>query len=165
MTRNHITSSFSAISEIPYSGPQSALAKGRSVISMNNALNQPGEFRIEISGWGLDNFFFAERTDLHWNSDGEKYVQLHRALPEGAIVFIRLLASEPGMGSVPVAYRAEAVLPMDCNGRCQMRLAQLRPRLKESLARKTASNVAEDSQKVCNVQEFEIELQHEEILQ
>jgi hypothetical protein len=132
---------------------------------MSDAINQPGEFRIEISGWGLDNSFFAERTDLLWTSDGEKQVQLHRALPEGAIVFIRLLASEPCTGSVPVAYRVEGILPMDCNGRCQMRLAQLRPRLKESLAGKTASNVTEDSRRVCNVQEFEIELQHEEILQ
>jgi hypothetical protein len=132
---------------------------------MSDAINQPGEFRIEISGWGLDNSFFAERTDLLWTSDGEKQVQLHRALPEGAIVFIRLLASEPCTGSVPVAYRVEGILPMDCNGRCQMRLAQLRPRLKESLAGKTASNVTEDSRMVCNVQEFEIELQHEEILQ
>jgi hypothetical protein len=132
---------------------------------MSDAINQPGEFRIEISGWGLDNSFFAERTDLLWTSDGEKQVQLHRALPEGAIVFIRLLASEPGTGSVPVAYRVEGILPMDCNGRCQMRLAQLRPRSKESLAGKTASNVTEDSRRVCNVRDFEIELQHEEILQ
>ena len=132
---------------------------------MNDAINCPGEFRIEISGWGLDNGFFAEKTELHWTADGEKHVQLHRALPEGAIVFIRLLASEPATGSVPVAYRVEGVMPMDRNGRCQMRLAQMRPRSKESLARKTASNVAEDSQRVCNVQEFEGELQHEEILQ
>jgi len=132
---------------------------------MSDAINCPGEFRIEISGWGLDNGFFAERTELRWTTDGEKHVQLHRALPEGAIVFLRLLASEPTSGSVPVAYRVEGVLPMDCSGRCQMRLAQLRPRLKESLARKTASKLAEDSQRVCNVQEFEGELQHEEILQ
>jgi hypothetical protein len=132
---------------------------------MNESLNCPGEFRIEVSGWGLDNGFFAERTDLHWTSGGEKHVQLHRALPEGAIIFIRLLASEPSCGSVPVAYRVEGVLPMDCNGRCQMKLAQLPQRSKESLTGKTASNVAEDSQRVCNVQEFEIKLQHEEILQ
>lgn len=132
---------------------------------MSDAKNQPGEYRIEISGWGLDNGFFAERTDLHWTSYGEKYVQLHRALPDGAIVFIRLLSSEPAIGTVPVAYRVEGVLPMDSNGRCKMRLAQLRPRLKESLGGKFASNVAEDSQRVCNVREFEIELQHEEILQ
>ena len=132
---------------------------------MGNSFTSPGDYRIEISGWGLDNNFFAERTDLLWTADGEKLVQLHRALPEGAIVFIRLLASEPSSGSVPVAYQIQDAVPMDCNGRCQIRLAQLRPRSKESLAVKFASNVSEDSQRVCNVQEFEIELQHEEILQ
>jgi hypothetical protein len=131
---------------------------------MSQSFNRPDDFRIEISGWGLDNSFFAERTDLLWTSDGEKHVQLHRALPEGAIVFVRLLASEPSSGSVPVAYRVEGVVPMDCNGRCQMRLAQLRPRLKESRAEENASNSSEDPKRVCDVQEFEEQLQHEEIL-
>ena len=132
---------------------------------MGNSFNIPGDYRIEISGWGLDNSFFAERTDLLWGADGEKQVQLHRALPEGAIVFIRLLDSEPSRGSVPVAYRIQDVVPMDCNGRCHMRLARLHPRSKESLAGKPASNGLEDSQRVCDVQEFKAELQHEEILQ
>jgi hypothetical protein len=54
---------------------------------------------------------------------------------------------------------------MDRNGRCQIRLAQLHPRSKESLAWKNASNGSEDRRRVCDVQEFELELQHEEILQ
>ena len=131
---------------------------------MSKSFNCPGDFRIEISGWGLDNSFFAERTDLLWTADGEKHVQLHRALPEGAVVFIRLLASEPSSGSVPVAYRVEDVVPMDRNGRCQMRLSQLRPRSKESLVQENASNLAEDRQRVCDVLAFENELQDEEIL-
>jgi hypothetical protein len=132
---------------------------------MSNSCDCPGDFRIEISGWGLDNSFFVERANLSWTADGEKHVQLHRALPEGAMVFIRLLASEPASGSVPVAYRVEGVVPMDCNGRCQMSLTQLRSRSKESLTGENASNRAEDSQTVCDVREFEGELQHEEILQ
>jgi hypothetical protein len=147
------------------SGPSSALDRGRSVISMGNSFNSSGDYRIEISGWGLDNSFFAERTDLLWTAEGEKQVQLHRALPEGAIVFVRLLASEPSSGSVPVAYQVQSVVPMDRNGRCQIRLAQLHPRSKESLAWKNASNGSEDRRRVCDVQEFELELQHEEILQ
>jgi hypothetical protein len=132
---------------------------------MSKPFQCPDDFRIEISGWGLDNSFFAERTDLHWTAGGEKHVQLHHTLPEGAIVFIRLLASEPTSGSVPVAYRVQGVMPMDCNGRCQMRLEQLRPQLQESLARKSASNVLEDLRKVRDVQELKSESQHEEILQ
>jgi hypothetical protein len=134
-------------------------------MAMSNSFNCPDDFRIEISGWGLDNSFFVERTDLLWTSNGEKHVQLHRALPDGAVVFIRLLASEPSSGSVPVAYRVQGVVPMDCNGRCQMRLEQLRPKSKESPAWKNASNVSEDSERACDVREFGSELQREEILQ
>ena len=132
---------------------------------MSNSFDGPDDYRIEISGWGMDNSFFAERTDLMWSADGEKQVQLHRALPEGAMVFIRLLGSEPSNGTVPVAYQIQRVSPMDRNGRCRMSLAQLHPQSKESLDGKNASNDSEDSQRVCNVQEFERELQHEEILQ
>lgn len=132
---------------------------------MGNSFDYPGDYRIEISGWGLDNSFFVERTDLQWTTDGEKRVQLRRTLQEEAVVFVRLLSDEPSSGSLPVAYQVESVEPMDRNGRCQMRLAQLHPRSKESLARESASKDSEGSRRVCNVQEFELELQHEEILQ
>jgi hypothetical protein len=145
-------------------GPSSAIGQGRRLISMVNSFDCPDDYRIEISGWGLDNSFFAERTDLLWTTDGEKQVQLHRALPEGAIVFIRLLGTEPSCGTVPVAYLIQSVSPMDRNGRCRMRLAKLHPRSKESLDGKNASNNSEDSQRVCNVQEVVARLQHEEIL-
>jgi hypothetical protein len=132
---------------------------------MGNSFDYPGDYRIEISGWGLDNSFFVERTDLLWTTGGEKRVQLRRTLQEEAVVFVRLLSDEPSSGSLPVAYQVESVEPMDRNGRCQMRLAQLHPRSKESLARESASKDSEGSRRVCNVQEFELELQHEEILQ
>jgi hypothetical protein len=147
-----------------HSGPSSALDRCRSVISMGYSYSSSREYRIEISGWGLDNSFFAERADLLWTTQGEKQVQLHRALPEGAIVFIRLLSSGPSSGSVPVAYQVQDVLPMDCSGRCQMRLTQLHPRSKESQTGKTASDTLEDLRRVCDAQELEVELQHEEIL-
>jgi len=132
---------------------------------MSQFSNYEEDFRIELSGWGLDNDFFAERTDLQWTADGEKQVQLHRTLQEGTIVFVRLLSSEDFRGSVPVAYRVEGVMPMDCNGRCQVKLAQQHPRAKESSGGKVASNGAEGSKRACDVQEFEGKLRREEILQ
>ena len=54
----------------------------------------PGNYRIEVSGWGLDAHLFVEETDLLWSQSGEKQMLLHRALPEGAIIFVRLLAPE-----------------------------------------------------------------------
>ena len=132
---------------------------------MGNSFDTSGDNRIEISGWGLDNSFFAERTDSLWTPDGEKYVQLHCALPEGAMVFIRLLASESSREFVPVAYQVQGVGPMDGNGRYRMKLKQFHPRSKESLLGKSASNQSEDSGRVSDTREAGMELQHEEILQ
>ncbi len=131
---------------------------------MADSFHSSQDYRIEVSGWGLDNNFFAERTELRWNADGEKRVQLRRALPEGAMVFIRLLASEPSGGSVPVAYQVREVGPMDCAGYCQMTLARLHPRSKESIEPKPASKVLEDLERRCEAKKGENDWQHEEVL-
>jgi hypothetical protein len=131
---------------------------------MRNSFHSYGDYRIEISGWGLDNSFFAERTELIWTAGDEKQVQLRRELPEGAMVFVRLLSSQPSWNTVPVAYRVRDVLPMDCNGRCQMRLTQLHPQAKESPAGRNASKGVEDSQSACNRIEAETNVALEEIL-
>lgn len=120
---------------------------------MGNSFNDPGDYRIEISGWGLDNSFFVERTDLLWTSEGGKQVQLRRALREGTVVFIRLLASEQANDSVPIAYEVREVVPMDRNGRCQIQLERLHPRGKESSERKSASKLSEDAKRERNVHE------------
>jgi hypothetical protein len=146
-------------------GMWSALGKCMDEILAGNSFNAPGDYRIEISGWGVDNSFFVERTNLRWTAGSEKEVQLHHALPEGAMVFIRLLAPEPSNGSVPVAYQVRDVLPMDSHGRCRMRLVQMRPRSRESLTVKHASNKQEDLRTVCDTKEVETGLQHKEILQ
>ena len=132
---------------------------------VGDSFNAAGDYRIEISGWAVDNSFFVERTDLLWTANGEKRVQLHRELPEGTMVFIRLLAPESSIGSVPVAYQVRDITPMDSRGKCQMRLLRLHPRSKESSAAKHASNGAEDSQRVCDTKKDETALQREEILQ
>ncbi len=131
---------------------------------MGNSFNSSSDYRIEISGWGLDDNFFTERTELLWTADGEKRVQLHRALGEGAVVFVRLLASEPSTGTVPVAYRVREIVPMDCNGRCQMRLARLHPRWKESPAVEKASKSLGDENRACDAMESGRKLQFEETL-
>ena len=132
---------------------------------MGDSFKSRGDYAVEISGWGLDHSFFAERTDLQWTEDGEKQVHLHRALSEGATVFVRLLSSEPSCGSVPVAYQARNVVPMDRNGRCQMQLVQLHPRPRQSFPRPDASNdlgasreFERDSGVSCHTSEIELEL-------
>jgi hypothetical protein len=117
--------------------------------SMNNAMNHPGNYRIEVSGWGFDNTFFVENTELLWSEGGGKYVRLHRTLPQGTIIFIRLLAHESASGSLPVAYGIESAKPMDSNSQCEMRLLQLRPRIKAPIEGVAASYVTEDLRRAC----------------
>jgi hypothetical protein len=97
---------------------------------MTNTFNSPGTYRIEVSGWGLDNCFFDEKTELLWSQTGDKYVLLHRTLVEGAMIFVRLLDLESKKSSVPVSFQVKAARAMDCNGQCEMRLEQLAPRIK-----------------------------------
>jgi hypothetical protein len=138
-----------------------------------NSFNAPGDYHIEISGWGVDNSFFVERSNLQWTAEGEKRVHLHRAIPEGAMVFVRLLTrelcnqpcNESSNRSVPVAYRVQRVLPIDSQGGSWMSLVQLHPRCRESLVGKGASNISEDSRDQCEAINFEVGLQCEEIFQ
>ena len=116
---------------------------------MGNTLNYPGNYRIEVSGWGLDNIFFVEKTDLLWSQSGGKQVRLHHALPDGTIIFVRLVAPQSMNGSIPVAYQVEGIKPMDSNGQCEMRLLQLCPRKKAPIEGGTASYSVEDLLNTC----------------
>jgi hypothetical protein len=132
---------------------------------MGNSFNRPGDYRIEISGWGLDNCFFVERTELLWDADGGKQVCLHRTLKEGNMVFVRLLPWEPNTTTVPVAYEVQSVTPMDRDGKCRVSLAQMRPRLQESRRPVYASKFAGDSKRARDVQEESVaDTKHEEVL-
>ena len=147
-------------------GPRSAIdASGSTVTTMGDELNYPGNYRIEVSGWGLDNTFFVETTDLLWSQSGCKQVRLHRTLLEGTVVFVRLLAARSISRSVPVPYRVEDIKPMDTNGQCEMGLLQLRPRLKAPIERATASYAVEDLASQCEPRESSIPPELEEILQ
>ena len=116
---------------------------------MGDTLNYPGKYRIEVSGWGLDNTFFVEKTDLLWSQAGGTQVRLHRALPEGTIIFVRLVAPESLNRPIPVAYQVEGIKPMDSNGQCEMRLLQLCPRTKAPIEGGTASYSVEDLLNTC----------------
>jgi|SRR5215472_19042957 len=132
---------------------------------MNAFHRSSGGYRVDVSGWGLDHSFFAESTDLLWTTTGDKRLNLHRALPEGAVVFVRLLNPESSNHCVPVPYRVEGIEPMDCNGRCQMKLRQVSRRSKESLLRESASNELREAQETSGHTQEEELLQTEEVLQ
>ena len=132
---------------------------------MADKFNSPGNYRIEVSGWGLDGGFFVEKTELHWSPSGVKQVLLHRALPKGAMIFLRLLSSESMEGSVPVAHEVNGVQPMDCDGRCEMQIQQVHPRSKAPYTGGSASYIPEDSFSAREPRESSIQLEPEEILQ
>jgi hypothetical protein len=137
---------------------------------MADKFNSPGDYRIEVSGWGLDGGFFVEKTDLHWSPSGVKQLALHRTLPAEAMIFVRLLASESMDGSVPVAYQVNSIQPMDCSGRCEMQIQQVHPRSKAPSSKApntgaSASYIPEDSFTACEPRDSSIQLEPEEILQ
>ncbi len=87
-------------------------------------------YRIEISGWDLDENFFVERTQLEWSEERGKRVQLHRPLRNGAAVFVRLLTPAASFQSFPIAYQAERLPSEQPDGTWEYRLVQLQPRVK-----------------------------------
>src|ERR1700674_5720340 len=112
---------------------------------MGEAGTLAGNYRIEVSGWGLNDAFFVEPTNLHWTGRGERKLMLHHALAEGAVIFVRLMAPENSHGSVPVAYQVEGVQPTNSIGLCEMRLRRLHSRSKAHTWDRIASLSAEYS--------------------
>jgi hypothetical protein len=121
-------------------------------------------YRIEISGWGLNNIFFVEKTDLLWTEGDEKKLQLHHALPDGAIVFLRLIAPEASYNSAPVAYQVGNVQPMNPAGLCEMRLLQLHPRSRARARSEGASQPTECSSNPHEPKENSTHREPEEVL-
>jgi hypothetical protein len=131
---------------------------------MRDASSFSDNYRIEVSGWGLNDVFFVETTDLHWTEGGDKKLLLHRSLPEGAIVFVRLISPETSYASVPVAYRVETVQPMNSLGLCGMRLLQLHPRSRAHARAELASSSMKHSSKCHEPKESSFQPEHEEVL-
>ena len=123
-----------------------------------------GNYRIEVSGWGLNDAYFVEKTELQWTEGADKKLLLRRAVPEGAMIFVRLMAPENSFGSVPVAYQVESVQPMNSIGLCEMRLLRLHPRSRANVRREIASPSPECSSKTYEPKESSPQPELEEVL-
>jgi hypothetical protein len=137
------------------------------MVKMEEATKLSGNYWVEVSGWGLDTSFFVEKTDLYWGPNGDKKVSLRHMVPEGTIVFVRLLSPDAVNGALPVAYRVAEIQAMNCNGLCETILVQLHPRKKAPLTEKLASYAVEDSRSknTCEPEENSAQMAPEEILQ
>jgi hypothetical protein len=68
----------------------------------------PAIYRVETSGWDVDENFFVEKTDLEW-AEEEKTIHLQHPVRKGTVVFVRLMGNEASENAFPVAYQAAAV--------------------------------------------------------
>jgi hypothetical protein len=84
-----------------------------------------GSCGVEASGWDAGANFFVEKTALGVSANGEE-IRLRRSLPEGALVFLRLLHT--GGDNFPIAYRVTQVDERGPDGRSCVRISPLRRR-------------------------------------
>jgi hypothetical protein len=131
---------------------------------MVDTANLSGNYRIEVSGWGLNDAFFVEKTELQWTEGADKKLLLRHAVPEGAVIFVRLMAPENSFGSVPVAYQVESVQPTNPFGLCEMSLLRLHPRSRAHSGRQIASSSGECSSKTHEPKESSPQPELEEVL-
>lgn len=84
-------------------------------------------YRVEVSGWDIHRAFFVENSDLEWSEEAGKRLTLSHALPDGAVIFLRLLQPMGAERSHPVAYQAELVSHTEA-GQLHVRLKPIRSR-------------------------------------
>jgi hypothetical protein len=85
-------------------------------------------FRVEVSGWDKHQSFFVEKSELRWSEQSGKQITLSSAIPDGAVVFLRLLPSLGADRSESVAYQTE-FLQTTLDGRHRFRLHSVHPRV------------------------------------
>jgi len=84
-------------------------------------------FRVEVSGWDENEIFFVEKSDLAWDNFAGKHISLQHMLPDGAMVFLRMLQPNTLRQSPPLAYQVEFI-GCDLEGQHQFRLNPVHPR-------------------------------------
>lgn len=64
-------------------------------------------YRVEVSGWDRSQAFFVEKAELEWSEGCGKQVLLSHAIPDGAVIFLRLVPYFSVDRSDPVPYETE----------------------------------------------------------
>jgi len=84
-------------------------------------------YRVEVSGWDLNEQFFVERTALEWGQGAHRTVLIRQRVRQGALVFIRLLERATEARNFPVAYRARQIVERENGALFEMALSQVWP--------------------------------------
>ena len=87
-------------------------------------------YRVEVSGWDKSQTFFVEKSELEWSEESGKQVTLSNAVPDGAVVFLRLIQPLTTDRSQSVPYETE-FLSVTPDGQNQFRLHPVSPRVVE----------------------------------
>ena len=87
-------------------------------------------YRVEVSGWDKSQTFFVEKSELEWSEESGKQVTLSSAVPDGAVVFLRLIQPLTTDRSQSVPYETE-FLSVTPDGQNQFRLHPVSPRVVE----------------------------------
>jgi hypothetical protein len=82
---------------------------------------------VEVSGWDEDELFFVEKSELACDNLAGKSISLRRTLPNGSLVFLRLLNSHTSRSSTPIAFEAHFI-GRDARGLNQFSLLPAHPR-------------------------------------
>ena len=84
-------------------------------------------YRVEISGWDVNEQFFVERVGLEWGQGEHKKVLLRKRVRPGALIFIRLLDNSSPSRTFPVAYRTREVREREASELYELTLNQVWP--------------------------------------
>lgn len=90
-------------------------------------LSATDSFRVEVSGWDQDEIYFVEKSTLDWDEFAGKHISLKHMLPDGVIIFIRMLQPTALRQAPPVPYQVEFI-GCDAEGMHQFRLNVVQPR-------------------------------------
>jgi hypothetical protein len=84
-------------------------------------------YRVEVSGWDKSQTFFVEKSELEWSQESGKHVTLTSAVPDGSVIFLRLIQPLSADRSQSVPYETEFVSDT-AEGQHQFRLHPVSPR-------------------------------------
>jgi hypothetical protein len=96
-------------------------------MSLSARFSVTGLYRVEVSGWDKSRTFFVEKSELEWSEDSGKHVTLSSAVPDGSVVFLRLIQPLTTDRSQSVPYETE-FLCVTPDGQHQFRLHPVSPR-------------------------------------
>src|SRR5882672_7997304 len=100
-------------------------------------------YRVEVSGWDFEKSYFVEKSDLEWNELTGKDVILNREIPDGSLIFVRLLQPLSQEQSFPIPYVAE-FLRATPEGRRRFRLSSVPLRAKTEHGTETVAKQTEE---------------------